>query len=100
MITRSVGRPAAHHCAAPDADTAKARALVRRQPRHVPLQRLEQHVAQLQHVEGEVEHEPRGLGAQALAAALADRDAELGGAVGMGDPNRPAVPTGVESVRS
>jgi hypothetical protein len=51
-------------------------------------------------VEGEVEHEPRGLGAEALAAALTDRDAEFGCPVGMGDLDRPAVPTGVESVRS
>ena len=36
-----VGRlPAAHHRAAADADAAKARPLVRRQPRDVPLQRL------------------------------------------------------------
>lgn len=85
MITMSVGRPPAHHRAAADSDAAKARALVRRQSPEVPLQRLEQHIAQLQHVEGEVEHEPRGLGAEALAATLTDRDAEFGCAVGMDD---------------
>src|SRR4051794_19547898 len=36
-------------------------------------------------MEGEVEHEPRGLGAETLAPALTERDGELGRAVGVGD---------------
>jgi hypothetical protein len=36
-------------------------------------------------VEREVEHEPGGLGAEALAAPLADRDAERGPAVSVRD---------------
>ena len=99
MITRSVGRRRLI--------TAPRRTPTRRNPhartpsaRKVPRERLEQHIAQLEHMEREVEHESRGLGAQALAAALTDRDAELSGGVGMAMPNRPAVPTGCESVRS
>jgi hypothetical protein len=84
--------PAADPRAAAHADAAKARALVGRQPGGVPLQRLEQHVAQLQHVEREVEHEPGGLGAEALAAALAEKDGELGVAVGVEDPEQPRRP--------
>ena len=44
VARRLIGR------AATDADAAKARPLVGRQPSDVPLQRLEQHIAQLQHV--------------------------------------------------
>lgn len=82
MITTSVGRP--RLVTAPRADAAKVRALVCSQPRVVPLQRLGPHIA-LQHVECGVEHEPRGLGAESLAATLTDRDGELGCAVGIGD---------------
>ena len=78
-----------HHRAAADADAAKARALVRGQPGHVPLQRHEQHIAQLQHMEREVENEPRGLGAEALAATLAERDGEFGSPVGVDDVEQP-----------
>jgi len=85
MSTMSVGRPRADHRAAADADAAETCALVCRLASDVPVQCLEQHVTQLQDVEREVEDEPGGRGAKPSAAALADRDAELGTAVGVND---------------
>src|SRR5207245_1897323 len=79
---------------AADADATKARTLIRGLPGNVPIQRLQEHVTQLQYVEREVEHEPRSLGAEALTAALAERDAELCTPMGVDDLKKAGGPHG------
>jgi hypothetical protein len=51
-------------------------------------------------MEREVEHQPRGLGAETLTAALADRDPELGPAVGVDDLKQTDGADRVEPVRA
>src|SRR3954447_7129892 len=65
-------------------------ALVGADPARVPGHDLEQHVAQAQVVERPVEREPGRLGAEALAAALAEEDPEAGAAVVVVDVHEPA----------